>query len=94
MSYILGNVIRVQVDFKDSAGAAIDPTTVLFKVIPADGSEMLTGSGTKLATGSHAFDVLANASGSWKYRVTGSGNITVAVEGSFDVAKTIGYFGN
>lgn len=94
MSYTIGNVVRVQVDFKDAAGAAIDPTTVLFKVIPSDGSDMLTGAGTKLAAGSYAFDVLATASGAWKYRVTGSGNITAAVEGSFDVAKTIGAFGN
>lgn len=93
MSYILGNVVRVQVDFKDAIPAAIDPTTVQFKVVPPDGSAMLTSAGTKLATGSYAYDVLASVSGVWKYRVTGAGNVTVATEGTFEVAKQIADFG-
>ena len=91
MSYAPGNIIRLTATFRDSAGAAVDPTAVEFRVV-APGGALSTMSGTKSSTGEWYADVTASTPGKWAFRAVGSGAVVAAAEGSFVVNQPLANF--
>jgi uncharacterized protein YfaS (alpha-2-macroglobulin family) len=88
--YQKGDVARVTGAFKDSAGAAIDPTTVKFKFTTPAGVTTIYVFGTdgqlvKDSTGNYHVDLNANEAGIWFYRWESSGTGQAAQEGQFTV---------
>lgn len=84
MSYIAGNIIRLTATFRDSAGAAVDPTAVEFRVV-APGAAVSVVAGTRASSGEWFADVTAATPGKWAFRAVASGAVVAAAEGSFQV---------
>jgi hypothetical protein len=89
--YYHDTLIRIEVSFTDSAGAAVDPATVVFRAKSRFGTEVTYTYGTdaqlgKESTGNYYADLTPDAPGRWHYRwqTTGTGT-TLRTEGDFVV---------
>lgn len=90
--YDNGNLVRCKVDFIEEA-TFVDPTEVVFKFKDPDGVEVVRSypddvTLVKDAAGKYRSDIIANISGTWKYRFEGSGNVVASEEGEFYVRRS------
>lgn len=92
--YDLGDLVRCSGSFTTTAGAAMDPAAVFFKVKDPEGTVStpiqygVDAALVKDSTGNYHVDVDANKSGTWRYRFYSTGNGQAADEGSFNVAAS------
>ncbi len=91
-SYPAGNMVRLTATFTNSAGAAVDPSSVhllyaIVKPIASSVSSLAYGvnSIVKLSTGVYYHDVDASSAGDWRYRWVARGSNAAAAEGGFSV---------
>ena len=91
MSYTIGNVVRITVQFRDESGTLVDPTDVEFRVVSPSRTRTAIA-GTKKAVGIYYADVTASAHGKWAYRAIATGAVVAATEGAFEVALPIAGF--
>ena len=97
-TYAAGNMVRLTATFTDSAGVAVDPSSVhlLFAIIKpvASGVNSLAygvNSIVKLGTGIYYHDLDVSSSGDYRYRWVGRGANAAAQESGFSVpAPTVG----
>ena len=92
-NYDKGDLVRCAAAFTNTAGTAIDPTAVLFKVKDPSGNittyTYLTDAElVKDSTGNYHVDVDADEVGTWYYRYYSTGTGQAAGEGTFDVLET------
>lgn len=85
MTYQVGDQIKVAAAFTNAAGAAADPTAVLFKVRAPSGTVTTYTYGTdvdvvKTAVGAYYLLVTLSASELWHVRATGTGAVVAAGE--------------
>ena len=93
-SYARGQLVRARADFASAAGQAVDPTTVMFRVMAPGGTVTSLTHGVdaglvKDATGSYHADVDAATEGVWHYRWEGSGANQAAAESQFTVIEGV-----
>ena len=90
LTFPYGTVVRMSAEFTDVEGLPLDPTTVTLRYLPPGGAEvqLLYGASAmvKESTGSYRADVLADASGLWRYRWEGTGTAQAVDEATFKVA--------
>ena len=85
----IGSLVRMSATFTDSAGAAIDPSVVRFKIrLGAAGTVTTYVYGTDLqlvkdGTGLYHVDWAAGSGGTLHYRFEGAGTATAANEDKF-----------
>lgn len=81
--------------FADIAGTATDPTAVELAIQKPDGSQLVygwpaagtDGTLTRESAGRFYADVLIDQSGTWRFRLAGTGAVTAASEGSLRVDR-------
>ncbi len=90
----VNTVLRLTVSFADEDGAAVDPTTVTFRLISPCCVETSYTYGTdseltKASTGNYVAEIQPDRAGVWSYRwqTTGTGT-TTANEGRFNVLRS------
>jgi hypothetical protein len=96
-TYDVGDVIRLTATFVNSAGAAVDPSSLVawHRIIKPNLFDVTTiafngvDSMVKLSTGVYYTDVAVNSGGEWHYRFRGYGANAAAVEGKFQVLVPI-----
>lgn len=90
MNYTVGDLIRLLVTFQNTAGAFVNPTTVILRIKLPDGStqEFTADDITQTTTGKYQYDFLSTTAGLHRYRWEGTGTAQGAVEGSFKVAES------
>ena len=91
--YILGNVVRCSVSFRNEAGILADPTAVIFKLrLPSGTITTYTfGVGVvivKDGVGLYRVDVDAGFCGIWEYRFYSTGSGQAAEEGKFQIVSS------
>jgi hypothetical protein len=94
--YDVGDAVRFSANFKNSAGADADPTTVVFKIKDPSGtigSYTYSGTGTntileKDSIGDYHLDFTLDESGVWHYRWYGTGILDVAEEAQIKVRES------
>lgn len=91
-AYDVGDVIRLRGSFTNSAGTAVDPSSVtvqLRRVLddPASYSTLVYGvnSVVKASVGEYYHDFTVSTDGEWRYRWNGLGDNAAAVEVAFKV---------
>lgn len=92
--YDIGDQVRLSVTFAADDGVATDPTVVTLIYAGPTGSEIeLTYDGENAMTrddvGSYYVDIVPQAAGTWRYRWSGSGTVTAADEGRFEVRRSM-----
>ena len=88
--YDVGDVVRMRASFTNSAGTAVDPSSVSFQYRPPiDVTTSLAydtdAALVKSSTGVYYADINVSSSGVWKYRWNGAGSNAAAAEGVFEV---------
>lgn len=86
-----GDLVRVTGAFTNTAGAAIDPTTVTFSFRINAGATVTYVYPTtvvKDAVGNYHVDIDANASGTFHYRWAGSGAVGQGADESYFEVKS------
>jgi hypothetical protein len=81
--------------FADLTGTSTDPTAVILVVQKPDGTKLHYGwpsadtDGTlnRESVGRFFYDVLIDQSGTWRFRLAGTGSVTAAAEGSLTVQR-------
>jgi hypothetical protein len=76
MAYDVGDLVRLTVTYTNSAGSAVDPSTVTLAVKSSAGTTAYTyaaGSITKSSTGVYYKDVMLTVAGQWDYTWTSTG---------------------
>lgn len=90
-TYDKGDAVRLKASFT-VASVFINPTTITLRVKDSDGtiSVYTYGAGqiTMLSTGTFYKDVTVSNDGIWYYRYEGTGAVTAAGEGSFEVRRS------
>lgn len=91
--YDIGDQVRISCVFTDDEGVAADPTVVTLTYVGPIGSEIeLTYDGENALTrdeaGSYYVDIVPQTAGAWRYRWAGSGAVTAATEGQFEVRRS------
>lgn len=84
MTYDVGDLVRLKVDFTDADGAPADPSAVGLRV-KRDGVTSTYTDAVQDSTGAYHKDVNVDAPGVWTYRWTGTGAVQAAEEGRFFV---------
>ncbi len=84
----IGDTITPYVDFKNAAGAAAAPTTVVLTVLKPNGTTS-TPAVTTPSLGRYEATVAIDQSGTWTYRWVGTGAVAAAEEGSFYVRRSL-----
>jgi len=89
-SYQTGNVVRMSVQFADSAGAPADPSVVNLTIQFPDGTMYETTYGThspiqQSGTGAYYIDYTVESLGRWWYRWWSTGTNTASASGNFNV---------
>lgn len=91
-TYDVGDTVRLQAVFTNSAGTQVDPSSVTlqYKQYRVDASSYTTlvygvNSITLAAAGSYYHDLNISSGGEWRYRWNGLGANAAAVEGTFQV---------
>lgn len=84
-AYDRGQSIKLITAFTDANGDAASPTTVVCKVEKPDGTEttytdISTPAIANPSTGTYTLVIVADQSGMWSYRWTGTTGTTVAVD--------------
>lgn len=92
-TYDVGDVVRLSVEFKNQAGAYIDPGGVVVKVRTPGGATSTYTYGVdaaviKDAVGQYHMDVAANLEGTWYFRWEGLTTNKGASESAFVVADS------
>jgi len=90
-SYQQGDLVRISATFKNSAGTAIDPTSVKAHYKKPDGTKVTKTYPTdaevvKDSTGNYRMDIDANAAGVWKYGWSSTGTGQAAEQSEFHIA--------
>lgn len=88
-NYIKGTEVRLSASFV-IAGVATDPSTVTFRVKDPTNTETTYTSPdvVKDGVGAYHLDIYLGASGTWWYRVEGTGSCTVAAENQMNVKQS------
>ena len=81
--YDKGDMVRIASNFKDIAGADVDPTTIIFRIKQPDGTvEALTYETdpevVRDSTGKYHYDLSLDQAGEYQYRVEGLGDVQAA----------------
>ncbi|MFO7181654.1 MAG: hypothetical protein DIU78_023330 [Pseudomonadota bacterium] len=89
----IGDRVRIENEFADADGNAVDPSVVRIKIRAPDGTENTYTHGThsiveKTSTGSYRFELTLSAAGSWHYRWVGTGAYVAASEGFIRVRRS------
>jgi hypothetical protein len=91
MTYHVSDTIRLSCAFTDAGGAAADPTTVTLEVKDPSGNvttlTVAAGQIIKASTGNYYYDLAADEAGVWEYRWVGTGNVSQADQGAFNVLQ-------
>jgi hypothetical protein len=92
-AYDKGDQVRVSATFKNIAGTATDPTTVVAKIKDPSGNVSTYTYGTdaeliKDATGMYHIDVDIDERGLWYYRWEATGAVKTAEESTFTVRQS------
>lgn len=89
-TYDVGDVARITASFTNSAGAAVDPSSLAMYhgitrpiVTPVTSLVYGVSSITRAGQGEYYTDVAVNSAGEWHYRWIGAGGNAAAVEGKF-----------
>lgn len=91
-TYDFGDLARCSGSFTDTAGAAMDPAAVFFKVKDPEGDITTYQYGFDVAlvkdsVGNYHVDVNANKPGTWTYRFYSTGNGQAADKRTFIVER-------
>lgn len=89
--YDVGDLVRVEGEFRNLAGALTDPTAVVCKYQDPSGNETTVTYPTsivKVATGVYYLDISIDEAGTWYYRWNGTGDVQAAGEHEFTVRAT------
>lgn len=91
--YEVGQTVRLETTFRDSAGALADPTTIVCTVENPSGTETAPTVGDDAGVGAYHADVTANLPGTWQWRWKGSGGglgtgVDAVDEGFFVVRRS------
>lgn len=89
MAYLIGDLARLTVTFRDLEGALVDPTTVTLTIQDPANVETTPGSIVNDSTGVYHYDLNLTAAGTWFYRWTGTGAAQAAQEGQITVDQTV-----
>src|SRR3990167_220707 len=91
--YHIGDLIYTSAEFRDTANALKDPTTVYFiysrvsnNVTASAVTAQYPGDGSRIATGQYSYHVTATAAGDWRYIWAGSGAVIGAGSGRFIIS--------
>jgi hypothetical protein len=84
----IGDLVRVEAQFADLAGAPADPGAVALRVRKPDGT-VLTPTPTSSVVGTWAHTLSVDISGWWTYRFVGTGVNAAAEEARFFVRNPI-----
>lgn len=92
-TYDIGDVVRVSGAFATSAGTAVDPATVKFRIRRPDRTidfyeYGVDGEVIKDAVGNYHMDILIDQSGTWYYRVEGITTNRGAEENSIIIRRS------
>jgi len=92
-TYDIGQAVRCDVVFADTAGTATDPTTVTFIIRDPSGNETTytyppAGTIVKDGVGDYHADVTLDEAGLWYYRWEGTGALVAASEHGFYARKS------
>jgi hypothetical protein len=92
-NYDKGDLVRCSAAFTNSAGTAIDPTAVLFKVKDPSGNitsytYVTDAELVKDSTGNYHVDVDADEVGKWYYRFYSTGTGQAAGDSDFTILET------
>ena len=91
-SYDIGDLIRLRGSFTNSAGAAVDPSSVTlqYRLLAADPTSYTTliygvNSVVKASVGEYYHDLSVTSDGEWRYRWNGLGANAAAAETPFKI---------
>lgn len=92
-TYDIGDRIRSSVEFRTTAGALTNPTTIIFRYKdPSENITILTygvdAAVIRDATGQYHVDVDIDEAGTWHYRWEGTGVLVGAVENWFKIRES------
>jgi hypothetical protein len=90
MNFTLGELVRVEAEFKNSSGVVADPTAVLFKYKKPDNTIIQLTYGVDVAlvkdsVGNYHVDIDANQHNIWKWKFYSTGTVQAAKIGEFTV---------
>lgn len=90
LPYVIGAVPKMQLTVKDDAGALIDPSTLIFKLMKPNGTIVTYVYSThpqlvRKSLGIYYVNYKVDAAGAWTYRFESTGAGEGAVEDSFEV---------
>ena len=90
MSYDVGDSVKLTAAFTSDSGDAADPDVITGTVrSPSDvETEYTNADFAHPALGSYELTVIASESGTWTWRIAGSGAVTAAREGQFYVTPS------
>jgi hypothetical protein len=90
VNYDVGDSVKLTARFTDDDGAAADPDGITATVRSPSGVETdyTIASFTHPALGTYELTVVADESGTWTWRIAGSGAVTAASEGQFYVTPS------
>lgn len=89
----IGDLVHLAVTYKTSAGAFVDPTSIVFQIkLPSEAkivyTYLLTADIVRASTGSYHVDYLVIESGKHYFKWAGTGAAYAAEESSFTVVAT------
>lgn len=92
-TYDVGDQIELSVVFTTAEGAAADPTVVTVQIKDPAGNVTTLEYGEseqveRDETGVYLLDLVADQPGVWAYRWAGTGALTAAAEGTFNVRRS------
>jgi len=83
--YYIGNIVRLTAAFKNSSGAAANPTTVVLQIRKPDGENESNITPDNTAVGSYQHDYTPASGGKYFYKFVGAGAVVAAEEGFFQI---------
>lgn len=87
MQFVVGQTIRLSAEFRNSAGALANPTTVTVHYQKGNATPVTNAAPTNDSTGKYHIDVDLDEPGEWKYDWVGTGAVAAVEEGRFTVRK-------
>lgn len=84
----IGDLPRLEVTFRDAAGALANPGSVALRILKPDGT-VITPTPTSDTIGVYYYDLSLDLSGWWTYRFIGSGANQASDEGRLFVRKPL-----
>lgn len=94
LTFPKGAVVRIDAEFTDEAGVAIDPTAVRARYKPASSVEVTLVYGADVrvvrdGVGLYHVDLEANEAGTWTYRWEGAGVAQAVAEARFKIDASV-----